>query len=567
VNTIREAAAKIPVQNIIAPATTPPTADMQAPSAVNETPAIDIDTFGGASSVRHDLATANVENPVPAGLNTLGLRMRGFVRDPVAASMRELAHFVSAHAKNPREAKALDNRVEKLLHSLEGQNLTVKDRFAAVQQEFFLGVNFPSLEGVSYQAARLHWGAGLVGALGALRDPMTAIALPVVMKGAFDVGRVLTVLPHYFGDELADLVLGEKYKGRTLTSFATVDDFKKEYNRVVYSKMNNSASKDDPRTFGFHAIGHHILEGQTADIANGDADVGRDLVQSMGKPLLPLAVCLVHPGLGLLAAAATGGLAGLQLFYESHRETHRPLGQKSLMALAFESLGWTSTRDEHAIHHRPDHMTSFTTSSPSVDGWFDSSGMPSLLNLAAYVMTQDKDVRAVPYSWRRDPRVAQEILGDQVDLSLPMAIAAAKDALVVAHKSMARLLKADATAPEGRQLLEQPMASAIDAEADAGRQATMREYMQAAIASGLPVDDTTTFLSAYQAMRHRVDGVNVSQEDVLRGQEQEPLQSKFILELVAQAPPRAWPKLTQEQAMHAVGRLRQKHEPTFGTAL
>jgi hypothetical protein len=383
------------------------------------------------------------------------------------------------------------------------------------------------------------------------------LLLPVVLKASFDIGRALTVLPHYFGDEIPELAMPPDAARRPVTAFATVADFHAAYRSIVDMKVKNLGDKKGVsfEVNGFHALGHHVFEGSKLDIANADRDVGRDLVERLGGQLRKVAwLGAVHPVGALIVAAATGGLAGMQLFYESHRETHRTLHDKTLIGLAFEALGWTATRDEHAVHHRPDHMTSFTTSAPSVDRKFDDSGMPSLLNLVAYAMTQDRDVRAIPNSWRRDPRVAQAILGD-VDLRETFAIAAAKDALVSVHKTMVRLQK------QGHDFLDTPMSSASTLEADSHRAELLHACHDGAVASGIPTTADTTFLQAYQALRRRVDNVEMSRDDLVRGFEQEPLQSKFILELVSQAPSSAWPTLTQEQVMQAVGRLRDRYEP------
>jgi hypothetical protein len=297
----------------------------------------------------------------------------------------------------------------------------------------------------------------VLGALGALTNPITAGLLPLVIKGGWDIGRILQPFPHFMSDEWPTALLKGYYSGATPTSFTSATEYL-EYWRGLLEKQ---AKGEIPllQAYMISGLPHHVFEGTKDDLMNTNRFNDAAYVAAMGQ--LPVeafvSVALsglsaptdvkrtvaraVGPVLGALNPVAALGIAGgssiaagLYEQFPGHRAAHRPLGQASIVELLLQASETVSSRADHAIHHQADHNVRFSGSTNWVDKGFDEGGVGALLNVLAYVRTQDSDNRIIPTSWSRSPQLLCELIGEELPLDEAFRIAEAKERLMQAHE-------------------------------------------------------------------------------------------------------------------------------------
>ncbi|MEB3157170.1 MAG: fatty acid desaturase CarF family protein, partial [Cyanobacteriota bacterium] len=455
--------------------------------------------------------------------------------------------MLSSPSPHSPEHKVLRGRLQKLRQAIRGQSLPNQIRL--LYNDIFFGQNFPEISDHQrqiYHRARRSWAALLLASLGAFLHPWSALLLPVVVKGGWDVGRLLQVLPHFLSDEWSTHILIGFYPGTTQTAFPSVMAFftawRQQLHRQTQSKIGFL------RAYALTAIPHHVFESTRFDllnrVAHSDAAfaaaMARLPVEALANALmrrlsLPIAwrpwlalvaapaLGVLHPGAALTIATAAAITAGVYEQFPTHRAAHRPFAEISLLELALQALGLITTRAEHQRHHRPEHAVNFSGSTRWVDRLFDRSGLPNLLNLLAYVATQHAVTRIVPMSWSRDPSRLEALVGEALPLEQARRIATAKQQLVLLHTTLRRALR------------DQDPDAVLNAPCVEGREATA--------------------LEVYRALRDQVDGVRLSTADVVAALTGPPLEHRFVRELTPQTPADAWPPLTPRQVLRALTRL------------
>ncbi|MEB3361280.1 MAG: fatty acid desaturase CarF family protein [Synechococcaceae cyanobacterium] len=410
----------------------------------------------------------------------------------------------------------------------------------------------------------------ILASLGACIDPHTALLLPVVVKGGWDLGRLIQVLPHFISDEWSTRILIGFYPGTTQTAFASVMAFFNSWRLQLHRQTQTEIGF--LRAYALTAIPHHVFEATPFDLLNRLPHSDAAFVATMARlpveipasillttvakalgrlPLprlsrrhtalqrhpwsgvslgamlqhwLPLAAApllgFLHPILGLVIAANAAVTAGVYEQFPTHRAAHRPFAQMSLLELALQSLGLITKRAEHQLHHRPEHACHFSGSTGWVDRLFDHSGLKDLLNLLAYSLTQTSDGRIVPMSWARDPSRLETLVGERLPLEEAYRIAQAKSQLVGLHRGLRRAMRSSEKA--------------------------------AVLAAPDPAGSEATAVEAYIALRLQVDGVRLEPSDVAAVLCGDPLEDRFVRELVPQTPASAWPQLSRAQIRCAV---------------
>lgn len=469
----------------------------------------------------------------------LSVRLGRLFHEPALLAVDELTRFVRermAGPAAPREARVLEKRLVALRQELEA--LPPAERAGRLQQALFWGEDFPTVAPGEYRAGRAHFSLGALGALGALTNPVTALLLPLAIKAGFDVGRALQPTPHFIADEWVDRVLADRLPGETATATPTFADYLAWYDRNIADQK--AGQLGGLRAYVLAGLPHHITEGSVHDRVNRDPFFDSTYMQdvSAGLPWIA-AAALLHPLGGLAAGAATAASAALYEPMATHRAAHRPLGEMSLLELSLQAAGWITSREQHAVHHRPMHDRAYTGATPSVDRAFDDHGLGQLANFLAYVTTG-----TVPNTWRRDPARAA-FLG--VDLSGAETIAAAKAALVQVHKALV-------SATKGGDL------AVLDAVAGQTGDPQLDAVLTAA-AQTAGVGPEASVFALYARLRRLTDGVELTPEQLGRALRGGPLETKFVSELSLRAPAEAWPKLDHAQVRAALARLRAQYEP------
>ena len=461
--------------------------------------------------------------------------------------------MLSSSSPQPPERKVLRGRLQKLRQAITGQPLP--DQIRLVYRDIFFGQNFPELSEDQhriYQQARRSWAALLLASLGAFLHPWSGLLLPIVVKGGWDVGRMLQVLPHVLSDEWSTHILIGFYPGTTQTAFPSVMAFFTAWRQQLHRQTQSEIGF--LRAYALTAIPHHVFESTRFDLLNrvahsdaayaaamarlpvealANALMRRISLPAAWRPWLALAAApalgVLHPVVALAIAAAAAITAGVYEQFPTHRAAHRPFAEISLLELALQAMGLITTRAEHQEHHRPDHAVNFSGSTRWVDRLFDRSGLQNLLNLLGYVATQHAEHRIVPMSWSRDPSRLEALVGEALPLEQARRIATAKTDLVRLHGALRRAIR------------DQDPDTVLNAPCVEGSEATALEL--------------------YRALREQVHGVRLSRADDLAALTGSPLEHRFVRELTPQTPADAWPALNARQVLRALTRLRSHLPP------
>lgn len=512
-------------------------------------------------------------------------RLHKLIGNPLVFALAQLDKWLDTRqvlgdaAKRPAELAVLHGRLKRLHGAISA--LPPQEQRQVAWNEVFWGHGYPVIseqDRLIYRQARCSWLALILASLGACVDPLTALLLPVVVKGGWDVGRLIQVLPHFISDEWSTRILIGFYPGTTQTAFASVMAFFNSWRLQLQRQTQTEIGF--LRAYALTAIPHHVFEATPFDLLNrlphSDAAFVATMARlpveipasmlltpvakalgrlplpncsrrhaarrhhpwsgvSLGATLqrwLPLAVApllgFLHPVLGLVIAAGAAVTAGIYEQFPTHRAAHRPFAQMSLLELALQSLGLISRRAEHQQHHRPEHACHFSGSTGWVDRLFDHSGLKDLLNLLAYSLTQTSHHRIVPMSWARDPARLEGLVGERLPLAEAYRIAQAKSQLVGLHRGLRRAMRSSDAA--------------------------------AVLAAPDPAGGEATAVEVYIALRLQVDGVRLQHSDVTAVLAGDPLEDRFVRELVPQTPTSAWPQLSQAQIRGAVLRCwRQRN--------
>ena len=509
-------------------------------------------------------------------------RLQECVSNPLMAALAQLDSWLDARtmaAQQPKssgELTVLHGRLKKLRCAVA--HLPDQDQRRVVWHEVFWGHGLPEIpeqDRLLYRQARCSWIALILASLGACVEPSTALLLPIVVKGGWDLGRMIQVLPHFISDEWSTRILIGFYPGSTQTAFPSVMGFFNAWRLQLQRQTETEIGF--LRAYALTAIPHHVFEATPFDLLNRGAHSDAAFVAAMARlpvetpvaallqsigaavahlrvarlsiphlrlprlPLpglprlhhiwsgvnlgsalrrwLPLAAAPVlgflHPGLALLIAAGAAITAGVYEQFPTHRAAHRPFAEMSLLELALQSLGMISKRADHQLHHRPEHDCNFSGSTGWVDRLFDRSGLKDLLNLLAYSLMQTAEQRIVPMSWARDPARLETLVGERLPLEQAYRIATAKSQLLRLHMEL--------------------------------RRARRRSDAAAVLASPDPTGSEATAVDLYIALRLQVDGVRLEPADVAAVISGDPLEDRFVRELVPQTPSSAWPPLSGAQ--------------------
>ncbi|MFM1800537.1 MAG: Lipid desaturase domain [Cyanobacteriota bacterium] len=490
----------------------------------------------------------------------MAFRLPCWLHDPIGLVLDTLTRVLEApssaatHPPRQPEKKVLRGRLQKLHLAVQGQPLP--RQLHLLYRDMFYGNNVPTLSNdhrQTYQRARRSWAALFIASLGAFHTPWTAIALPIVMKGGWDLGRMIQVLPHFISDEWSSQILIGFYPGRTQTAFPSVMAFFTAWRLQLQRQTQSEIGF--LRAYALTVIPHHIFESTPFDLLNRVAHSDAAYAAAMARlpveafatalmktiaipaalqPWLALAAAPVlgwsHPVAALAIAGATAITAGVYEQFPTHRAAHRPFADVSLLELGLQSLGLITTRAEHQLHHKPEHAVNFSGSTRWVDHLFDRSGMQDLLNLLAYACTQTATHRIVPMSWARDPSRLEALVNERLPLEAAHRIATAKVELVRLHGRLHRAFR------------DQEASAVVTPPGVAGPEATA--------------------LERYRALREEVDGVRLSMEELTAVLTGSPLEARFVRELTLQTPSSAWPPLTLRQLLRALTRLRTSLPPS-----
>lgn len=536
----------------------------------------------------------------PLAVRIASTRVGRLLQSPSTLALAEFDRMLDerqarrgAQPPSPEET-ALRGRIQKLRAAIEG--LPEQERMRRVAGEIFWGKNFTEIGADAeklYQKARTSWAADLLGGLGALTNPLTALLLPIVVKGGWDLGRMVQPFPHFVSDEWSTAALKGLYPGATPTAYPSAEAFHDAWRALLQQQSQHELGL--VQSYALSGVPHHVFEGTRDDLlvrqpfsdAAYSAAMARLPLEALTSLLLGKAgaamkqdtagagtkgptvwdavrrwvsvaatpaVGLANPvaALGVAAGAAMG--AGLYEQFPAHRAAHRPFNEASLAELTLQLQGVISTRAEHQEHHKPDHALHFSGSTRWVDRIFDEGGFPTLLNLAAYAHTQERTERIIPTSWARDPSLLEELVGEPLPLDAAHRIAAAKSALISVHRALRETMR-------GHDPHEVLSASVSMTGGETG--ATSKPLTDALTHPRLQglFPATPTALDVYVALRREVDGVELHEDAVTKAITGAPIEEKFVRELTPRTPPEAWPLLSREQVRRAIGRLRDRYEP------
>jgi hypothetical protein len=498
-------------------------------------------------------------------------RVARLLHCPSTLALDEIERFLGERSARTgaasREETTLRRRVGELRD--EVAKLPKEERLERVAQEIFFGRGFPEFDArtaADYREARRSWAANLLGALGALSNPLTAALLPLAIKGGWDVGRLAQPLPHFMSDEWPTALLHGLYEGTTPTAHASAASYLEYWRHLLARQGNDELTV--LQSYVISGLPHHVFEGTKDDLMNTNPFNDSQYLLAMSKlpaealvaalpggtkvaKLAAPAAGLANPFAALFIGAATSMSAGLYEQFPAHRAEHRTRGDMSLLELALQATGWVSSRAEHAEHHKANHDTKFSGSTRWVDRIFDEGGVSDLLNLLAYARTQGEPMRIIPTSWSRDPSRLEALVGEPLPLDQARGIAAAKQGLMSAHATLRGLSRS----LDVHALLAKTLSDPSEPRLEPLRAVFANPQLKSLLRTDM------TVLDAYRALREATDGVTLTADTVAAVLTGAPIEEKFVRELSPQTPSSAWPTLTDAQIRRAVTRLRDAHEP------
>jgi hypothetical protein len=528
-------------------------------------------------------------------------RLGRLVNSPAELALDEVERFIDESAlrrpdgKPTKEEGAVRARVLKLREEIAA--LPPNERLGRVARETFFGTHFPESDARSdglYERARLSWSANVVGALGALSNPLTAVLLPVVLKGGWDVGRIIQPLPHFMSDEWPTTLLKGYYSGATPTAYKSAAEYKESWRDLLEQQANGHVPL--LQAYMISGLPHHVFEGTEDDLMNTNrfndaayvAAMGQLPVEALASSAISALVSLVsgktpgrspesppaapsnlkrtiaravgpvlgalNPVAGLSIAGGAAMAAGLYEQFPAHRAAHRRFGEASILELLLQATGAVSSRADHAIHHKEEHNVRFSGSTNWVDRGFDEGGVSGLLNVLAFSKTQDSDNRIIPTSWARDPQLLCDLVGEDLPLDEAFRIATAKKELIEVHA----VLRGAAHGGNVDELLALRIDNPTVAQ-DPKLQPLLDAVKNPRLAPLF--SSSATLHEVYATLRRTTDGVELTAAELATVLTGPPIEEKFVRELVPQTPASAWPKLTDAQFNRAIARLREMHEP------
>jgi hypothetical protein len=501
-----------------------------------------IPTKGGSSASRLQALIPNLPNLIQQMKNK-----------PSLAALDEFERMI--RLMEPPNVNVTLQRIEALRTELETSPPDVAWRrlfealFADVQQPDKLSVN----QRLFLSAIAQNFAGGFVLASS---EPLTALMSPLAAIGGVHAGQLAAWGLHLMSDHYPSETLNGLHSHPSATGFATFTDFEQfvNDNQKKFERGEITMRQRDASTFLFHHTRPDAIHSPVPGDVNSYLPI-----EEYNRLQLPE---LAKAAEGMSTSAGLGPVAGLQglrhifqaafslttgVGYIMHKNGHLPPDQ---VALAHNLLyGWFgTTRAEHNLHHRnDDHDEKFGVFSARLDTVLEAHEVPRLSFLSKYLADG-----VPPTGWRNNPELAEEVLGfEKGSLTTAHEAAIAKHAYASA---VGRLQKHSTAELKARNLNDpsdsEKIAIALTIETSHLAETVRRDIE--AVLDG-PVPEKAIHL--LQALRRKVDGVDMTDEQAAHVISGGPFERKFAEDLIPWTSSEAWPKLSRRQAFDAYARL------------
>jgi hypothetical protein len=338
-----------------------------------------------------------------------------------------LERLVLANPRNKREVNIFQKRLEAVRK--EASAIPMEQRATFLKEALFWGQNNPNRDS-DYSDTYRNLAFGVVGSLVALTNPVTAILLPLAVKGGIEGGPFLQAYLHVHADEVPDAtVVASTLPGETMTAFPTAEAGRTWYENYVQGVVDKRPDLGRGlERYAPHGPPHHTwgnqLQGnlETNDPLFTNPGLEPAFMGTVTKPLkFAAALGLLGPVGGLLSGLATGAAFGLAAGSTTHKWAHEPDANKSLLTLALQATGAVETKAEHDLHHKeggdPSHVRNFSGTFAHTDDLLTQTHALEIFDLLVASTTQDRDPDidgkrpARPQSWARNPLERLRVVG------------------------------------------------------------------------------------------------------------------------------------------------------------